>query len=193
MSARTLVIVGACCLALTLQSPDALAQDHPIVIIETSLGTMTAVLDRTKAPLSVENFLQYVEDGHFNGTVFHRVIETFMIQGGGFTADLQQKPVRAPITNEATNGLTNDRGTLAMARTNVVDSATSQFFINTRDNAALNNSGTAPADYGYAVFGKLSGGMEVLDAIAGVATGSQGPHQNVPNTPVEIISITLQP
>jgi len=193
MSARTLVIVGACCLALTLQSPDALAQDHPIVIIETSLGTMTAVLDRTKAPLSVENFLQYVEDGHFNGTVFHRVIETFMIQGGGFTADLQQKPVRAPITNEATNGLTNDRGTLAMARTNVVDSATSQFFINTRNNAALNNSGTAPADYGYAVFGKLSGGMEVLDAIAGVATGSQGPHQNVPNTPVEIIAITLQP
>jgi cyclophilin family peptidyl-prolyl cis-trans isomerase len=154
---------------------------------------MTAVLDRTKAPLSVENFLQYVEDGHFNGTVFHRVIETFMIQGGGFTADLQQKPVRAPITNEATNGLTNDRGTLAMARTNVVDSATSQFFINTRNNAALNNSGTAPADYGYAVFGKLSGGMEVLDAIAGVATGSQGPHQNVPNTPVEIIAITLQP
>jgi cyclophilin family peptidyl-prolyl cis-trans isomerase len=193
MSARTLVVLGACCLALTLQSPDALAQDHPIVIIETSLGTMTAVLDRTKAPLSVENFLQYVEDGHYNGTVFHRVIQTFMIQGGGFTADLQQKPVRATIKNEATNGLTNDRGTLAMARTNVVDSATSQFFINTANNAALNNSGTSPANYGYAVFGRLSGGMEVLDAIAGVATGSQGPHQNVPNTPVEIISITLQP
>ena len=193
MSARTLVVVGACCLALTLQSPDALAQDHPIVIIETSLGTMTAVLDRTKAPLSVENFLQYVEDGHYNGTVFHRVIQTFMIQGGGFTADLQQKSVRATIKNEATNGLTNDRGTLAMARTNVVDSATSQFFINTANNAALNNSGTSPANYGYAVFGRLSGGMEVLDAIAGVATGSQGPHQNVPNTPVEIISITLQP
>jgi cyclophilin family peptidyl-prolyl cis-trans isomerase len=193
MSARTLVVLGACCLALTLQSPDALAQDHPIVIIETSLGTMTAVLDRTKAPLSVENFLQYVEDGHYNGTVFHRVIQTFMIQGGGFTADLQQKSVRATIKNEATNGLTNDRGTLAMARTNVVDSATSQFFINTANNAALNNSGTSPANYGYAVFGRLSGGMEVLDAIAGVATGSQGPHQNVPNTPVEIISITLQP
>ena len=193
MPARTLVVLGACCLALTLQSPDALAQDHPIVIIETSLGTMTAVLDRTKAPLSVENFLQYVEDGHFDGTVFHRVIQTFMIQGGGFRADLQQKPVRAPIENEATNGLTNDRGTLAMARTNVVDSATSQFFINTANNAALNNSGTSPANYGYAVFGRLSGGMEVLDAIAGVATGSQGPHQNVPNTPVEIISIAVQP
>ncbi len=193
MSARTLVVLGACCLALTLHSPDALAQDHPIVIIETSLGTMTAVLDRAKAPLSVENFLQYVENGHYNGTVFHRVIQTFMIQGGGFTADLQQKPVRAPIKNEATNGLSNDRGTLAMARTNVVDSATSQFFINTGNNDALNNSGTSPADYGYAVFGRLSGGMEVLDAIAGVATGNQGPHQNVPNTPVEIISITLQP
>ncbi len=193
MSARTLVVLGACCLALTLHSPDALAQDHPIVIIETSLGTMTAVLDRAKAPLSVENFLQYVENGHYNGTVFHRVIQTFMIQGGGFTADLQQKPVRAPIKNEATNGLSNDRGTLAMARTNVVDSATSQFFINTGNNHALNNSGTSPADYGYAVFGRLSGGMEVLDAIAGVATGNQGPHQNVPNTPVEIISITLQP
>ncbi len=193
MSARTLVVLGACCLALTLHSPDALAQDHPIVIIETSLGTMTAVLDRAKAPLSVENFLQYVGNGHYNGTVFHRVIQTFMIQGGGFTADLQQKPVRAPIKNEATNGLSNDRGTLAMARTNVVDSATSQFFINTGNNDALNNSGTSPADYGYAVFGRLSGGMEVLDAIAGVATGNQGPHQNVPNTPVEIISITLQP
>ena len=193
MSARTLVVLGACCLALTLHSPDALAQDHPIVIIETSLGTMTAVLDRAKAPLSVENFLQYVKNGHYNGTVFHRVIQTFMIQGGGFTADLQQKPVRAPIKNEATNGLSNDRGTLAMARTNVVDSATSQFFINTGNNHALNNSGTSPADYGYAVFGRLSGGMEVLDAIAGVATGNQGPHQNVPNTPVEIISITLQP
>ena len=193
MSARTLVVLGACCLALTLHSPDALAQDHPIVIIETSLGTMTAVLDRAKAPLSVENFLQYVGNGHYNGTVFHRVIQTFMIQGGGFTADLQQKPVRAPIKNEATNGLSNDRGTLAMARTNVVDSATSQFFINTGNNDAINNSGTSPADYGYAVFGRLSGGMEVLDAIAGVATGNQGPHQNVPNTPVEIISITLQP
>ena len=193
MSARTLVVVGACCLALTLQSPDALAQDHPIVIIETSLGTMTAVLDRTKAPLSVENFLQYVEDGHYNGTVFHRVIQTFMIQGGGFTADLQQKPVRAPIKNEATNGLKNTRGTLAMARTNVVDSATSQFFINTgRNNGFLNNSGTTPDKYGYTVFGKLTGGMDVLDKIEGVDTGTSGPYSDVPKTPVEILSITLQ-
>jgi len=178
---------------MTLHSPDALAQDHPIVIIETSLGTMTAVLDRTKAPLSVENFLQYVEDGHYNGTVFHRVIKTFMIQGGGFTADMQEKPVRTPIKNEATNGLTNDRGTLAMARTNIVDSATSQFFINTVNNDALNNRGTSPDAYGYTVFGRLTGGMEVLDSIADVATGSRGPHQNVPDTPVEILSITLQP
>ena len=193
MSARKLVLLGVCCLAMTLHSPDALAQDHPIVIIETSLGTMTAVLDRANAPLSVENFLQYVEDGHYDGTVFHRVIKTFMIQGGGFTADLQQKPVRAAIKNEATNGLSNDRGTLAMARTNVVDSATSQFFINTLDNASLNNRGTSPDAYGYAVFGKLSGGMDVLDKIADVATGTRGPHANVPNTPVEILSITLQP
>ncbi len=193
MSARTLVVLSVWCLAMTLHSPDALAQDHPIVIIETSLGTMTAVLDRTKAPLSVENFLQYVEDGHYNGTVFHRVIKTFMIQGGGFTADMQEKPVRTPIKNEATNGLTNDRGTLAMARTNIVDSATSQFFINTVNNDALNNRGTSPDAYGYAVFGRLTGGMEVLDSIADVATGSRGPHQNVPDTPVEILSITLQP
>ena len=170
MSARTLVVLGACCLALTLHSPDALAQDHPIVIIETSLGTMTAVLDRAKAPLSVENFLQYVENGHYNGTVFHRVIQTFMIQGGGFTADLQQKPVRAPIKNEATNGLNNDHGTLAMARTNVVDSATSQFFINTgTNNGFLNNTGTTPDAYGYAVFGKVTDGMDVLDEIEDVA------------------------
>jgi len=193
MSARTLVVLSVWCLAMTLHSPDALAQDHPIVIIETSLGTMTAVLDRTKAPLSVENFLQYVEDGHYNGTVFHRVIKTFMIQGGGFTADMQEKPVRTPIKNEATNGLTNDRGTLAMARTNIVDSATSQFFINTVNNDALNNRGTSPDAYGYTVFGRLTGGMEVLDSIADVATGSRGPHQNVPDTPVEILSITLQP
>ena len=121
MSTHKLVLLGACCLAMTLHSSDALAQDNPVVIIETSLGTITAELDRAKAPLSVENFLQYVADGHYNGTIFHRVIKDFMIQGGGFTADMQQKPVRAPIKNEATNGLNNDHGTLAMARTNVVD------------------------------------------------------------------------
>ena len=192
MSVRTLVLLATCCLAMTLHSPDAAAQDNPVVVIETSLGTITAELDRAKAPLSVENFLQYVTDGHFNGTIFHRVIKGFMIQGGGFTTDMQQKPVRDAIKNEATNGLKNDRGTLAMARTNDVDSATSQFFINTVDNAALNNRGTSQDAYGYAVFGKLTGSMDVLDMIADVATGTRGPYANVPTTPVEILSITVQ-
>ena len=194
MSARQLLLLG-CSVAMALHSPDALAQDHPVVIIETSLGTMTAELDRTKAPLSVENFLQYVEDDYYHGTVFHRVIKGFMIQGGGFTADMRPKPTRASIMNEATNGLRHDRGTLAMARNqDVVDSATSQFFINVVDNTALNNRGTSQDGYyGDAVFGKLTGGMDVLDKIEDVATGSRGPFQNVPDTPVEILSITVQP
>ncbi len=192
MSVRTLVLLTTCCLALTL-SPNAAAQGNPVVVIETSLGTITAELDRAKAPLSVENFLQYVGDGHYNGTIFHRVIEGFMLQGGGFTPDMQQKPVRGPIKNEATNGLTNDRGTLAMARTGVVDSATSQFFINTgTNNGFLNNTGTTPDTYGYAVFGKVTDGMDVLDTIEDVATGTRGPYADVPNTPVEILSITVQ-
>ena len=115
-----------------------------------------------------------------------------MIQGGGFTADMQQKPTRAPVKNEARNGLSNDRGTLAMARTPVIDSGTSQFFINTQDNAALDNSGLTPAEYGYAVFGRVTEGLDVVDAIENVATGSRGSHGNVPITPVEILSITLQ-
>ena len=193
MSVRTLVLLATCCLAVTLHSPDAAAQDNPVVVIETSLGTITAELDRAKAPLSVENFLQYVADGHYAGTIFHRVIKGFMVQGGGFTADMQQKPVRAEIKNEATNGLKNDHGTLAMARTNVVDSATSQFFINTgTNNGFLNNTGITPETYGYTVFGKVTDGMDVLDKIEDVDTGTRGPFQDVPDTPVEILSITLQ-
>ena len=193
MSVRTLVLLTTCCVALTLHSPNAAAQDNPVVVIETSLGTITVELDRAKAPISVENFLQYVRDGHYDGTIFHRVIKGFMLQGGGFTPDMQQKPVRAPIKNEATNGLTNDRGTLAMARTGVVDSATSQFFINTgTNNGFLNNTGTTQDTYGYAVFGKVTGGMDVVDKIEGVATGTRGPYSDVPSTPVEILSITVQ-
>ena len=193
MSVRTLVVLTTCCLALTLHSPDAAAQDNPVVVIETSLGTITAELDRAKAPLSVDNYLQYVADGHYNGTIFHRVIKGFMLQGGGFTPDMQQKPVRDPIKNEATNGLTNDRGTLAMARTGVVASATSQFFINTgTNNGFLNNTGTTQDTYGYAVFGKVTDGMDVVDTIEGVDTGTRGPYSDVPNTPVEILSITVQ-
>ena len=193
MSARSLLLLLTCGVAMTLHGPDAAAQNNPVVVIETTLGTITAELDRAKAPLSVENFLQYVTDGHYNGTIFHRVIKGFMVQGGGFTPDMQQKPVRAPIKNEATNGLTNDAGTLAMARTNVVDSATSQFFINTgADNGFLNNSGSTAQTYGYAVFGKVIDGMDVVDTIDNVGTGNRGPFQNVPDTPIEIVSITVQ-
>ena len=192
MSARRLVLLATCCLALTVHTRVAAAQDNPIVVIETSLGTITVELDREHAPLSVENFLQYVTDGYYTGTIFHRVIEDFMVQGGGFTADLQPKPTRAPIKNEATNGLSNERGTLAMARTNTVDSATAQFFINHVDNTQLNNTGTTQQTYGYAVFGQITEGLDVIDQIAAVATGTLGPYQNVPDTPVEIRSISVQ-
>jgi len=195
MSGRKLTLLLTCCLAVlaTTNASQAAAQGNPVVLIETNLGSMTAELDQANAPLSVANFLEYAESGHYSGTVFHRVIKTFMIQGGGFTPDLTQKPVQAAIKNEARNGLSNDKYTLAMARTNVVDSATSQFFVNTADNAALNNKGITPGDYGYAVFGRVTAGMDVVDKIAAVAVGNQGPFQNVPNTPVEIISITVQP
>ncbi len=194
MSVSKLTLLVTCCLAIlaTTNAPHAAAQGNPTVVIETSLGTMTAELDQANAPLSVANFLEYVESGHYAGTVFHRVIKTFMIQGGGFTADMTQKPVNPPVKNEARNGLSNDKYTLAMARTNVVDSGTSQFFINTADNAALNNKGITPADYGYAVFGRVTEGMDVVDKIADVAVGNRGPFQNVPDTPVEIVSITVK-
>ena len=159
------------------------------VIIETSLGTMKAVLDEEKAPLTVANFLRYVDAGFYNGTIFHRVIPNFMIQGGGFTPDMRQKATQAPVKNEAANGLKNDRGTLAMARTMVVDSATSQFFINHRNNDFLNFRSPDPSGFGYAVFGKLTEGLDVLDRIAAVPTGSAGPHQDVPREPVVIASI----
>ena len=196
MSVRKLILLVACCLAIvaTVTVLDAAAQDNPVVVIETSLGNITAELDRANAPLSVENFLEYVESGHYSGTVFHRVIKGFMIQGGGFTADMQQKPTRTPVKNEARNGLANDRGTLAMARTNAVDSATSQFFINVVDNAALNNRGITPAEYGYAVFGRVTdeNSLDVVDQIEAVATGRRGPYNDVPETPVEILSIAAQ-
>ena len=196
MSVRKLILLVACCIAViaTVTVLDAAAQDNPVVVIETSLGNITAELDRANAPLSVENFLEYVESGHYGGTVFHRVIEGFMIQGGGFTADMQRKPTRTPVKNEARNGLANDRGTLAMARTNAVDSATSQFFINVADNAALNNRGITPAEYGYAVFGHVTGesSLDLVDQIEAVATGRRGPYSDVPEVPVEILSIAVQ-
>lgn len=192
MSCRSLVLSVTCGLAAVLAAAPATAQNNPVVAVETSLGTITAELDRRNAPVSVANFLAYADSGFYHGTVFHRVIKGFMIQGGGFTADLERKTTRAPIRNEATNGLTNARGTLALARTNVVDSATAQFFINTVDNPALDNRGEDAASYGYAVFGRVIDGMDVVDRIENVATGRRGPFQDVPNTPVEILSVTVQ-
>ena len=191
MSHRPLSFLVICGLAAILAAAPAAAQ-NPVVVIETSMGSITAELDRRNAPVSVANFLAYAESGFYDGTVFHRVIRGFMIQGGGMTADLERKETRAPIRNEATNGLSNDRGTLAMARTTAVDSATAQFFINTVDNRPLNNRGTDARSYGYAVFGRVTDGMDVVDRIEGVSTGRRGPFSDVPNTTVEILSVTVQ-
>ena len=163
---------------------------NPVVLMSTSMGDITIELFADKAPLSVANFLAYVDDKFYDGTIFHRIIPNFMNQGGGFTADMRQKPTKAPIKNEADNGLTNDRYTLAMARTSVIDSATSQFFINTTDNGFLNFKNKSQQGYGYAVFGKVTAGMDVVDKMAQVPTGNRGGHQNVPTTPVVINSVT---
>lgn len=159
------------------------------VIIETSLGSMTADLDEAKAPITVANFLAYVDKGFYNGTIFHRVIRDFMIQGGGFEPDMTQKRTAAAIQNEAANGLKNDRGTLAMARTMVVDSATCQFFINHKNNDFLNYRAPTMQGFGYAVFGKLTAGLDVLDKIAAVRTTQVGGFSDVPADPVLILSI----
>lgn len=159
--------------------------------IDTNMGTITLELNEEKAPETVRNFVKYAEDGHYDGTIFHRVIDGFMIQGGGFTKAMNQKPTRDPIRNEAMNGLKNERGTIAMARTMVVDSATSQFFINLVDNAFLDFSSPTPQGFGYAVFGKVVDGMSVVDSIAKVKTGFSGPHQNVPEEPILIKKITI--
>ena len=160
---------------------------NPIVVIATSMGTIEAELYADKAPETVKNFLAYAESGHYNDTVFHRVIKGFMIQGGGMTADMNQKPTKPPVKNEADNGLKNLNGTLAMARTSVVDSATSQFFINVKDNGFLNREG-ATDKVGYTVFGKVIAGMDVVDKIEHVKTTAKPPHQNVPEEPVLIKS-----
>ena len=159
---------------------------NPVVIMETSEGTLEVELLRDKAPITVANFLTYVDDEFFDGTIFHRVIKNFMIQGGGFTPDMQQKTTGEPIKNEADNGLKNMRGTLAMARTREVNSATSQFFVNVVDNDFLNHGNR---DFGYAVFARVVEGMEVVDKIAACKTGSKGMHRDVPVEPVVIKSI----
>lgn len=159
--------------------------------IETSMGTITVELDDERAPATVENFVKYAADGFYDGTIFHRVIDGFMIQGGGFTRDMNQKDTRGPIRIESMNGLKNLRGTIAMARTMVPDSATSQFFINLVDNGFLDFTAPTQSGYGYAVFGKVTDGMEVVDRIAKVRTGFSGPHQNVPEEPVVIRKVTV--
>lgn len=174
---------------------EAPAPVAPRVLIKTSLGDITAELDTEKAPKSVENFLQYVKDGFYSGTIFHRVIGNFMVQGGGFTPDLRQKPTRPSIANEARNGLSNKRGTLAMARTPDPNSATAQFFINMVDNRNLDFvSDERSETWGYAVFGKVVDGMDVVDKIAAVPTGPKGPFRSdVPTTDVIIEKVELLP
>jgi peptidyl-prolyl cis-trans isomerase A (cyclophilin A) len=167
------------------------AAKKPVILMETSMGNIKIQLDSQKAPISVKNFLDYVKSGFYKGAIFHRVIPGFMIQGGGFTADLQQKPTKAQIRNEAGNGLKNDRGTIAMARTMIVDSATAQFFINVADNAALNHRDDSMQGYGYAVFGKVIEGMDIVDRIAKVRTGMQKGMGDVPETSVVIKSMKV--
>ena len=165
--------------------------DNPKVQMETTEGTITIELYPDKAPKSVENFLAYVDEGYYDGTVFHRVIDGFMIQGGGFTGELQKKPTKDAIENEADNGLKNERGAISMARTSDPHSATSQFFINHKDNDFLNHSGKNPRGWGYAVFGKVTDGMEVVDKIATTPTGGKGPFpKDVPQSTIVIEKVT---
>jgi len=166
------------------------AKETDMVIIKTSLGDIKVKLDAEKAPLTVANFLAYADDGYYSGTIFHRVIGNFMIQGGGFDEQLKQKSTRAQIKNEASNGLPNKRGTIAMARTMVVDSATSQFFINVKDNDMLNYRSPSPQGFGYCVFGEVVEGMDVVDKIKAVQTGVKAGMSDVPLETVEILSVT---
>ncbi len=186
----TLAAFGGLALTFALGlSSAAHAADAPKVKLATSMGDIVVELNPEKAPLTVANFLQYVNDKHYNGTVFHRVMNGFMIQGGGFTADMQQKQTRGPIPLEASNGLKNDTYTIAMARTGNPNSATSQFFINVKNNDSLNAPN--PDGHGYAVFGKVVSGMDVVDKIKAVETGNAGGHQNVPKAAVTINSASV--
>jgi len=183
---KLLALLSLACLALS--APAALAA-NPQVELKTSQGVIVLELDAEKAPKTVENFLQYVKDGFYTGTVFHRVIDNFMIQGGGMTPDMKEKPTRAPISNEAKNGLKNVAGSIAMARTRDPHSASAQFFINLKNNSFLDHPGQD--GWGYAVFGKVVQGQEVVQKLGKVATGNAGFHQNVPTTPIVIESARL--
>ncbi len=190
-SLAALFIVLAPCLAAGDEPENDIGETKE-VILHTSKGEIHLELFADKAPLSVENFLAYARDGHYDGTLFHRVIPNFMVQGGGFDEDFELKDTRDPIKNEAENGLTNDHGTLAMARTNNPHSATSQFFINTADNGFLNHTGTQSGrTWGYAVFGRVTDGMDVVEAIEAVETTTRAPHQDVPAEPVLIERVEI--
>jgi peptidyl-prolyl cis-trans isomerase A (cyclophilin A) len=182
-------IVAALATCRLSLAQDAAPAANPVVVITTSMGVIEAELYADKAPITVANFLKYVDAKHYDGTIYHRVIPGFMIQGGGMEASMAEKKTNAPIKNEAGNGLKNEVGTLAMARTSVVDSATSQFFINLVDNGFLNHTDNSPRGFGYCVFGKVTAGIDVVNKIAAVKTANAGPHQNVPTTPVVIQSI----
>jgi cyclophilin family peptidyl-prolyl cis-trans isomerase len=175
------------------QPPAPAAAANPVVILDTSAGAITIELFADKAPDSVQNFLEYVRDGFYSGTIFHRVVPGYVIQGGGYTPELVEKSTRPPVRNEATNGLSNARGTVAMARMSAVRSATSQFFINLANNARLYHRGFAPDDYGYAVFGRVIAGMDVVDRIAAMPAASRDGMDDVPVAPVVIKSATLRP
>jgi cyclophilin family peptidyl-prolyl cis-trans isomerase len=164
---------------------------NPVVTMSTNKGNIRIELDADKAPISTKNFLDYVNDGHYDGLIFHRVIPGFMIQGGGFDSGMSQKKTKSPIKNEAGNGLKNVIGSIAMARTNVVDSATSQFFINVKDNDFLNHKNTSADGFGYAVFGQVVEGMDVVQTIEKVKTGNRGMHQDVPVDAVVIQSVKV--
>ena len=187
----TFALAGLALTTCLLATTSVAAQTPPQVELNTSLGAIVLELDAAKAPKTVANFLQYVNSKHYDGTIFHRVIDGFMIQGGGFTADMQQKPTLAPIPLEARNGLKNDRYTVAMARTSDPNSATAQFFINVANNTMLN--APQPDGHGYAVFGKVVRGTDVVDKIRAVPTGNRGMHQNVPTTAVIITSARVLP
>lgn len=180
MLIQGMIIAMACCMLAPACFADANTppKKDPVVVLQTNKGKVSIRLNTAKAPKTVENFLRYVKEGFYDGTVFHRVIPEFMIQGGGFTKEMSQKPTHEPVKNEADNGLANKRGTISMARTSDPNSATAQFFINVVDNPFLNYK--SKNEYGYAVFGEVTDGMDVVDAIRKVSTGNKGMHQNVP-------------
>jgi cyclophilin family peptidyl-prolyl cis-trans isomerase len=194
---RIALLATFACLAFVASAQEPMDSDPqgeskgpPVVVVKTSKGDIKIELDADKAPITVENFLRYVDEDHYSGTIFHRVISSFMIQGGGFTKDGGRKPTAAPIKNEADNGLKNKRGTIAMARTQDINSATCQFFINVVDNSMLDHS---PRGFGYCVFGKVVEGMDVVDEIRSVKTGRHGPYGDWPEEPIEILEVVREP